>query len=177
MQYISTVSAEWWTSENKTLHNEAAEAAESIPAQRCGSRGAGSPPSPSQPRPRGVSPFESRLLCGSHPHGLLPARLFAVLRRLLLFPTSDGIYLHVIICSGSFDLHFLRNCSVVTLWTTRKYQFKALAENIIIVNPNKKVLIGLLVILSRSHNRFLCLFTTAVLPPHPSKSALDLINL
>lgn len=44
------------------------------------------------------------------------------------------------------------------------------------VNPNKKVLIGLLVILSRSHNRFLYLFTTAVFPPHPSKSALDLIT-
>lgn len=115
--------------------------------------------------------------CVSHPDGLLPARLFAVLWRLLLFPTSDGIYLHVIICSGSFDLHIPCNCSVVTLWTTTKYQFRALAENILIPNPNKKVLIGLLVILSRSHNRFLYLFTTTVFPPHPSKSALDLINL
>lgn len=53
--------------------------------------------------------------CVSHPDGLLPARLFAVVWRLLLFPTSDGIYLHVIICSGSFDLHFPCNCSVVTL--------------------------------------------------------------
>lgn len=112
----------------------------------------------------------------SHPHGLLPASLFAVLWRLLLFPTSDGIYLRVIICSGSFDLHFPCNCMVVALWTTRNYQFKALAENIIIVNPNKKVLIGLLVVLSRSHNRFLYLFTAAVFPPHSSKSALDLIN-
>lgn len=124
----------------------------------------------------GVFPLKASLLYCSHSYTLLPARLFAILWSLLQLPTSDGIYLHVIICSGSFDLYFPCNCNVVTLWTTRKYQFKALAANIIMVNPNKKVLIGLLVILSRSHNRFLYLFTTAVFPPYPSKSALDLIT-
>lgn len=125
---------------------------------------------------RGVFSLKDSLLYCSHSYTLLPGRLFAILRRLLQLPTSDGIYLHVIICSGSFDLYFPGNCNVVTLWTTRKYQFKALAANIIMVNPNKKVLIGLLVILSRSHNRFLYLFTTAKFPPHPSKSAFDLIT-
>lgn len=126
---------------------------------------------------RGVFSLKVCLLYCSHSsYTLLPGRLFAILRRLLQLPTSDGIYLHVIICFGSFDLYFPCNCNVVTLWTTRKYQFKALAANIIMVNPNKKVLIGLLVILSRSHNMFLYLFTTAIFPPHPSKSALDLIT-
>lgn len=172
MLYSSTGWAEWRTSESKTLHNGAAATARASP------HGVGSErpvhPRPS-PAPEAFLPLKAAF-CAAHPDGLLPAGLFAALWRLPLFPASDGIYLHVIICCGSFDLHFPCNCNVVTLWTTRKYQFKALAENIVIVNPNKKVLIGLLVILSRSHNRFLYLFTTAVFPPHPSKSALDLIT-
>lgn len=52
---VSSGSAEWWTSGNKTLPDGAAGTAESIPPQRCGFREVGSSLSPS-PFPSQSSP-------------------------------------------------------------------------------------------------------------------------